>query len=173
MTWLYIQFSISLAFNFLLLNLQRVYIIIKMPRTKQLPRKNPRDIPNPTNWASNLRNNHCKYFYLIYALGCDRMVIFCSRMGIFCGWMGLSHHNLSTFALYFMSLFYPTLQSDGYSLCLDGYILRSDSYSLCSDVDPRRIFNFTFFLFLNSCQQHSSGSIWGPPCPTSTCTGGS
>ena len=33
-----------------------------MPRVKQSPRKNPRDIPNPTNWASILRNNHRKYF---------------------------------------------------------------------------------------------------------------
>ena len=35
-----------------------------MPRVKQSPRKNPRDLPNPTNWASILRNNHRKYFYL-------------------------------------------------------------------------------------------------------------
>ena len=27
------------------------------------------DIPNPTNWASNLRNNHRKYLHLIYAIG--------------------------------------------------------------------------------------------------------
>ena len=44
-------------------------MIIKMPRIKQAPKKNPRDIPNLTNWASNLRNKHCKYFYLIYAPG--------------------------------------------------------------------------------------------------------
>ena len=143
-----------------------------MPRTKQSPRKNLRDIPNPTNWASNLQNNHCKYFYLIYALGCDRMVISCSWMGIFCSQMGLSHHNLSTFALYFMLLFYPILRSDGYRVRLDRYMLWSDGYSLRSDADPHCIFNFTFFTILNSCQQHSSGSIWGPPCPTSTCTGG-
>ena len=94
--------------------------IIKMPRTKKAPRKNPRDPPNPTNWASNLRHNRCKYFYLIYALGCDRMVISCSWMGIFCGRMGLSHHNLSTFGLYFMLLLYPTLQLDGCIMRLDG-----------------------------------------------------
>ena len=41
-----------------------------MPRVKQSPRKNPRDIPNPTNWASILRNNHRKYFYLTF---CGRM----------------------------------------------------------------------------------------------------
>ena len=41
-----------------------------MPRVKQSPRKNPRDIPNPTNWASILRNNHHKYFYLT---SCGRM----------------------------------------------------------------------------------------------------
>ena len=41
-----------------------------MPRVKQSPRKNPRDIPNPTNWASILRNNHRKYFYLNF---CGRM----------------------------------------------------------------------------------------------------
>ena len=35
-----------------------------MPRVKQTPKKNPRDLPNPTNWASILRNNHRKYFYL-------------------------------------------------------------------------------------------------------------
>ena len=35
-----------------------------MPRVKQSPKKNPRDLPNPTNWASILRNNHRKYFYL-------------------------------------------------------------------------------------------------------------
>ena len=143
-----------------------------MPRTKQSPRKNLRDIPNPTNWASNLRNNHCKYLYLIYVLGCDRMVIFCSRMGIFCSWMGLSHHNLSTFALYFMLLFYPILRLDGYIMHSDRYMLWSDGYSLCSDADPCHIFNFAFCLFLNSCQQHSPSFIWGPPCPTSTCTGG-
>ena len=138
-----------------------------MPRTKQSPRKNLRDIPNPTNWASNLQNNHCKYFYLIYALGCNWMVISCGQMGIFCGWMGLSHHNLSTFALYFMLLlFYPTLQSDGCIMRLDGYMLWSDSYFLCSDASPRHIFNFTFFLFLNSCQQHPFDSLRRPSCPT-------
>ena len=35
-----------------------------MPRVKQSPKKNPRDLPNPTSWASILRNNHRKYFYL-------------------------------------------------------------------------------------------------------------
>ena len=35
-----------------------------MPRVKQSPKKNPRDLPNPTNWASILWNNHRKYFYL-------------------------------------------------------------------------------------------------------------
>ena len=47
-----------------------IHFIIKMPRVKQSPRKNLRDIPNPTNWASILRNNHRKYFYLIF---CGRM----------------------------------------------------------------------------------------------------
>ena len=106
-SWLgftYNQFFISLAFNLYL------YIIIKMPRTKQSPKKNLRDALNPTNWASNLRNRHCKYFYLIYALGCDRMVIFCSWMGIFCSQMGLSHHNLSTYALYFICYYYYSTQ---------------------------------------------------------------
>ena len=143
-----------------------------MPRTKQSPKKNPRDIPNPTNWASNLRNKHCKYFYLIFALGCGQMVIFCGQMGIYCDQMDLSHHNLSTYALYFTLLFYPTLQPDGCIMHPDRYMLPPDGYILCPDGDPRRIFNFTFFLFLNSCQQHSSSFIWGPPCPTSTCTGG-
>ena len=136
-----------------------------MPRTKQLPRKNPRDIPNPTNWASNLRYNHCKYFYLIYALGCDRMVISCGRMG-------LSHHNLSTFALYFMLLlFYPTLRSDGCIMHSDGYMMWLDGYFLHSDAGPRRIFNFTFFLFLNSCQQHPFDSLRRPSRPTGPCNG--
>ena len=39
-----------------------VFIII-MPRVKPAPKKNPKDLPNPTNWASVLRSNHCKYFY--------------------------------------------------------------------------------------------------------------
>ena len=46
------------------------HFIINMPRVKQSPRKNPRDLPNPTNWASILWNNHRYYFYLN-----------------FCGWM--------------------------------------------------------------------------------------
>ena len=129
-----------------------------MPRTKQSPRKNLRDIPNPTNWASDLRHNHCKYFYLIYALRCNRMVISCGRMG-------LSHHNLSTFALYFMLLFYPTLRSGRCVMCLDRYMLRLDGYFLRSDEGPGRIFNFTFFLFLNSCQQHPFDSLWRPSHP--------
>ena len=137
-----------------------------MPRTKQAPRKNLRDLPNPANWASNLRHNHCKYFYLIYVLRCDQIVISCGRMGIFCGRMGLSHHNLSTCALYFMLLFYPTLRSDGYIMRLDGYILWSDGYSLHSDVGPHCIFNFTFFLFLSSCQQHPFDSLRRPSRPT-------
>ena len=83
-----------------------------MPRTKQSPRKNLRDIPNPTNWASNLRNIHRKYLYLIYAFGCDRMVVSCGRTGTFCGWMVLSHYNLSTHVLCSMLLLYSTLQSD-------------------------------------------------------------
>ena len=143
-----------------------------MPRSKQSPKKNPRDIPNPTNWASNLRNKHCKYFYLIYVPRCNRMVIFCGQTDVFCHWMDLSRHNLSTFALYFMLLFYPTLQPDGCIMHLDRYILPPDSYSLHPDGDPCHIFNFTFYLFLNSCQQHSSSLIWGLPCPTRTCTGG-
>ena len=138
-----------------------------MPRTKQSPRKNLRDIPNPTNWASNLRHNHCKYFYFNL---CDRMVISCSRMGIFCGRMGLSHHNLSTFALYFM-FFYPTLRSDGCIMCSDGYMMQLDGYSLRSDAGPRHIFNFTFFLFLNSCQQHPFDSLQRPSRPTGPCDG--
>ena len=92
--WLYIQsvFYFSSLSIFAFKFSTSVYII-KMPRTKQSPRKNPRDLPNPTNWASNLRHNHCKYFYLIYVLGCDWMVISCRWMGIFCGRMGLSHQN--------------------------------------------------------------------------------
>ena len=93
-------------------------------------------------------------------LGCDWMVISCGRMGIFCGWMGLSHHNLSTFALYFMLLFYPTLRSDRCIMGSDRYMMRSDSYFLRLDAGPHRIFNFTFFLFLNSCQQHPFDSLW-------------
>ena len=46
-----------------------IHFINNMPRVKQSPKKNPRDIPNPTNWASILRNNHRKYFYLIYVIG--------------------------------------------------------------------------------------------------------
>ena len=46
------------------------YFINNMPRIKQSPRKNPRDLPNPTNWASILRNNHHKYFCLSF---CDLM----------------------------------------------------------------------------------------------------
>ena len=42
-----------------------------MPRIKQSPKKNPRDLPNPTNWASILWNNHCKYLYLNF---CSRML---------------------------------------------------------------------------------------------------
>ena len=145
--------------------------IIKMPRTKQAPRKNPRDLPNPTNWASNLRHNHCKYFYLIYALGCNWMVISCGQMGIFCGRMGLSHHNLSTFALYFMLLFYPTLRSDRCIMHSDRYMLCSDGYSMRSDAGPHCIFNFTFFLFLNSCQQHPFDSLWRPSRPAGPCDG--
>ena len=52
-----------------------IHFINNMPRVKQSPRKNPRDIPNPTNWASILQNNHRKYFYLFYAAGCDWMVV--------------------------------------------------------------------------------------------------
>ena len=108
---------------------------------------------------------------LIYVLRCDRMVISCGQMGIFCSWMGLSHHDLSTFALYFMLLFYPTLQSDGCIMRSDGYMMRSDGYSLRSDAGPHRIFNFTFFLFLNSCQQHPFDSLWRPSRPTGPCDG--
>ena len=108
---------------------------------------------------------------LIYALRCDRMVISCGWMGIFCSQMGLSHHNLSTFALYFMLLLYPTLQSDGCIMCSDGYMMRSDGYSLRSDAGPHHIFNFTFFLFLNSCQQHPFDSLRRPSCPTGPCDG--
>ena len=140
-----------------------------MPRTKQSPRKNLRDIPNPTNWASNLRHNNCMYFYFNLCARMRSDSISCGQMGIFCGWMGLSHHNLSTFALYFMLLFYPTLRSDGCIMRSDGYMMRSDGYSLQLDAGPCRIFNFTFFLFINSCQQHPFDSLWRPSRPTGPC----
>ena len=38
------------------------HFINNMPRIRQSPRKNPLDLPNPTNWVSILRNNHRKYF---------------------------------------------------------------------------------------------------------------
>ena len=54
-------FTFDFASNF--------HFIDNMPRVKQSPRKNPRDLPNSMNWASILRNNH-KYFYLNF---CSRM----------------------------------------------------------------------------------------------------
>ena len=54
-----------------------------MPRVKQSPKKNPRDLPNPTNWASILWNNHRKYFYLNFAVRCGEMVIYCGLTDVF------------------------------------------------------------------------------------------
>ena len=107
-----------------------------MPRVKQSPRKNLRDIPNPTNWASILRNNHRKYFYLIYAVGWDRIVVLCGRMGTFCGWMVFSRYNFKN--LYF-TLYHKSIQPcgqmrrDGYMLWRDGYILQRDGCMLWRD----------------------------------------
>ena len=56
-----------------------------MPRTKQSPKKNPRDIPNLTNWASNLRHKHCKYFYLNSVPG--RIYIALKRVYFVARWM--------------------------------------------------------------------------------------
>ena len=80
--------------SFLLLNSKLyIHITIKMPRIKQSSKKNLKDAPNPTNWASNLRNKYCKYFYLFYAPGFTCTGIFCAWTDVFCYRTDLSHHS--------------------------------------------------------------------------------
>ena len=141
-----------------------------MPRVKQSPKKNPRDLPNPTNWASILRNNHRKYFYLNfcssmrqngYLLRSDR-----------CIWRRNEYKPLilKTFILlYTVNLFYFAVGCGGMdtgcgrvgTFAVGQLYAAAERLTVC--------FNLTLlFLFLHSCQQYSSSSIWRPPCAAGT-----
>ena len=80
--------------------------INNMPRVKQSPRKNPRDLPNPINWVSILRNNHCKYFYLNFcgSMQWDGYILQSDRCTL--RWDGYKPLILKTFILlYTVNLF--------------------------------------------------------------------
>ena len=78
-----------------------------MPRVQQSPKKNPRDLPNPTNWASILRNNHHKYFYLNFCSSMQRDGYLLRSDICILQWDGYKSLILKTFILlYTVNLFY-------------------------------------------------------------------
>ena len=139
------------------------HFINNMPRVKQSPRKNPRDLPNPTNWASILRNNHCKYFYLnfcsrMWSDGCilrlDRCIL---RRD------GYKPLILKTCTLlYIINLFNFAVGCGGTDTCCGGMGTFCRGGQLYVAVGRITVcFNLTFLiLFPYSCQQYSSSVVW-------------
>ena len=138
------------------------HFINNMPRIKQSPRKNPRDLPNPTNWASILRNNHRKYFYLNFCVrmrsdGCilrsDRCIL---RRD------GYKPLILKTCTLLYIINLFNFMVGCGETdtgcggmgtFCGMAVYVAAGWLTTC--------FDFTFlFLFPYNCQQYSSSVIW-------------
>ena len=108
-----------------------IHFINKMPRVKQSPRKNPRDIPNPTNRASILRNNHCKYFHLIYADAIRWLYSAVRWIHSVVRWYLVANFLRTCTLLYIINLFDFTVGCSGTVTCCCGTVVYCLGTVLC------------------------------------------